>query len=128
MGVKGLTLEVERVTSEKTILSAELSEQQRKRKAAELSVEQFKGRELKSLAVPDLKRIRQELVGSQLLVDERICELEVEALAQEKADAAMSCVACLQNRRSVTLLPCRHFILCTQCAENTALATCPHCR
>lgn len=49
------------------------------------------------------------------------------ASQREEADASM-CVVCLQERRSVVLLPCRHLSVCRGCAAHQSLRTCPLCR
>lgn len=49
------------------------------------------------------------------------------ASRREETDASM-CVVCLQERRSVVLLPCRHLSVCRGCAAHQSLRTCPLCR
>jgi hypothetical protein len=42
------------------------------------------------------------------------------------------CLVCAQRRRNVLLIPCRHLVLCAECAEQLhgqgQLSSCPHCK
>lgn len=42
------------------------------------------------------------------------------------------CLVCAQRRRNVLLIPCRHLVLCAECAEQLhgrgQLTSCPHCK
>jgi hypothetical protein len=38
------------------------------------------------------------------------------------------CVICLDNEKSVLLMPCRHLCVCEECANRANLARCPVCR
>ncbi|KAF6261821.1 hypothetical protein COO60DRAFT_1499658 [Scenedesmus sp. NREL 46B-D3] len=42
------------------------------------------------------------------------------------------CIVCMERLRDVLLLPCKHLVLCSGCAEQLegrgALGSCPYCR
>jgi len=38
------------------------------------------------------------------------------------------CVICLENRKSVLILPCSHMCICAECSDNKSLEKCPICR
>ena len=52
----------------------------------------------------------------------------------EENDSAKKCVVCISNSPNCFLLPCRHLILCTDCASktisefNSGKNSCPLCR
>jgi E3 ubiquitin-protein ligase MGRN1 len=45
-------------------------------------------------------------------------------------DFSAHCVVCLTNRKNTTVLPCRHFCMCDECAKLLLkrTRTCPMCR
>uniref|UniRef100_A0A0A9Y7N6 Putative E3 ubiquitin-protein ligase MGRN1 n=1 Tax=Lygus hesperus TaxID=30085 RepID=A0A0A9Y7N6_LYGHE len=48
----------------------------------------------------------------------------------EKEKASTQCVVCMDKRRDVMILNCRHLLMCRQCAVTVAVSTgaCPVCR
>ena len=124
--LQGMKSELERTNSDKYELQAELTEEKRKRKAAEVSADHLRGHDLREMSLQDLKRLRGEQSAARRAVDDRISDLEIEERAQGKAVAALACVVCLQLPRSVVLMPCRHFGLCGACSAT--LSKCPQWR
>lgn len=41
-------------------------------------------------------------------------------------ETATKCMKCEENNRSVTLVPCNHYVLCEQCAKT--VRDCPYCQ
>lgn len=41
-------------------------------------------------------------------------------------ETATKCMKCEENNRTVTLVPCNHFVLCDVCAKN--VRECPYCQ
>jgi len=39
----------------------------------------------------------------------------------------MSCLVCQEHRRTVLVLPCRHFVLCETCYDNISHKSSPEC-
>ncbi|RYG94958.1 hypothetical protein EON65_56680 [archaeon] len=38
------------------------------------------------------------------------------------------CTICMEDDRTVLLMPCRHLCLCSKCSEQSMLQLCPICR
>ena len=43
-------------------------------------------------------------------------------------DESKLCVICMEGKKDVLVMPCRHLCLCKACSSNTALTECPICR
>jgi hypothetical protein len=55
---------------------------------------------------------------------------EANNAASTDDDFSANCVVCLNNRKNTTVLPCRHFCMCDECAKLLLrrTRTCPMCR
>ena len=55
---------------------------------------------------------------------------EANQAANSDGDFSAECVVCLTNRKNTTVLPCRHFCMCAECAKALLrrTRTCPMCR
>lgn len=55
---------------------------------------------------------------------------EANNAANAEGDYTSDCVVCLSNRKNTTVLPCRHFCMCNECAKALLKRsrTCPMCR
>lgn len=67
------------------------------------------------------------------LYREFICYTPTKAALQiklEKEKASSQCVVCMDRRRDVMILSCRHLLMCKQCALTVAVSSgeCPVCR
>ena len=75
---------------------------------------------------------RIQLAARQLLARSKAAAVTATSIlvaappATPEAEDDTSCVVCLERRRSVVVLPCRHLSLCEVCAP--ALVECPMCR
>jgi hypothetical protein len=56
----------------------------------------------------------------------------VEGASNNKVQTQQKCIVCMDRLRDVLLLPCKHLVLCSGCAEQMegrgALDSCPYCR
>eukprot|EP00775_Hariotina_reticulata_P004639 gene4639-4892_t len=70
------------------------------------------------------QRVSQDL---QQIENEAVTDDELLGVAKVK-----KCVVCMERLRNVLLLPCKHMVLCRECAEDLdnrqALQQCPYCR
>lgn len=41
-------------------------------------------------------------------------------------ETAKKCMKCEENARTVTLVPCNHYVLCNECAKT--MRECPYCQ
>ena len=57
-----------------------------------------------------------------LLNNERL-EKELSGLKEDR-----SCIVCMENPRCMAALPCKHHLLCTECAETLTTHPCPMCK
>lgn len=55
---------------------------------------------------------------------------EANQASHGEGDFSADCVVCLTNRKNTTVLPCRHFCMCNECAKALLrrTRTCPMCR
>ncbi|KAF6261822.1 hypothetical protein COO60DRAFT_1678960 [Scenedesmus sp. NREL 46B-D3] len=55
-----------------------------------------------------------------------------ESAGNSKMQTQQKCIVCMERLRDVLLLPCKHLVLCSGCAEQLegrgALGSCPYCR
>ena len=68
----------------------------------------------------------------------RHCDVEMNfpsKLTDEKSDGSQDCAICLDNKRSILFLPCRHMITCSACTgkmlqpvQGNRVPKCPLCR
>lgn len=72
-------------------------------------------RDLRGMSLQKLKNLQTKL-RSELEEVEKV-------LYQE---TATKCMKCEENNRSVTLVPCNHYVLCDACATN--VRECPYCQ
>jgi len=94
------------------------------KKVADERVALLTGQRLEQMAYEEVEALEQEQNG-YLAQTVRRKQLIVEA----ERDSYM-CVICLERRRSVLLLPCRHLCLCHICSSENEeqLRTCPLCQ
>ncbi|XP_033610946.1 RING finger protein unkempt homolog isoform X2 [Cryptotermes secundus] len=71
--------------------------------------------ELKTLSLPTLKSLQAQL-RSDLEEIEKVIYLQT----------ATKCMVCEERNRSVTLAPCNHYVLCSNCASTQKV--CPYCQ
>lgn len=71
--------------------------------------------ELKTLSLPTLKSLQAQL-RSDLEAVEKVIYLQT----------ATKCMVCEEGNRSVTLAPCNHYVLCSNCASTQK--ECPYCQ
>lgn len=54
-------------------------------------------------------------------------EVPVEKVGDEAVDSSViTCVVCIENRKSTLLMPCKHLCVCSECAKQ--VDNCPMCR
>ncbi|AAM70284.1 inhibitor of apoptosis 1 [Phthorimaea operculella granulovirus] len=66
-----------------------------------------------------------------IMQDEQIVEQEKNDNEENCSSNDLMCVICLENRRNMCLVPCKHFVLCTKCAQKIMYRPnrkCPLCR
>ncbi|XP_069691291.1 RING finger protein unkempt [Periplaneta americana] len=71
--------------------------------------------ELKTLSLPTLKSLQAQL-RSDLEEIEKVIYMQT----------ATKCMVCEEGNRSVTLAPCNHYVLCSNCASTQK--ECPYCQ
>lgn len=81
----------------------------------ELRASNFRSSELRGMPIQKLKSLQSKL-RSELE--------EVENVLYSQT--ATKCMKCEENNRSVTLVPCNHYVLCETCA--TTQRECPYCQ
>eukprot|EP00741_Cyanophora_paradoxa_P011960 tig00020572_g11557.t1 len=89
---------------------------------------------LAGLSVPELQRVQQRLMEGLAAVSHALTEARVAEATQELQDTR--CVVCMDLRRSVLVLPCKHLTLCDACFDGHverqraagSVPTCPSCR
>ena len=82
-----------------------------------------------------LARAQERLPAAQAEVtaaekEARLRQLEAKVTQLECLEAGLQCVVCLDAKKSVCLLPCKHMCMCPPCASKVmaASAQCPVCR
>ncbi|XP_055530927.1 RING finger protein unkempt isoform X5 [Wyeomyia smithii] len=79
------------------------------------STANFRATELRGMPLQKLKSIQAKL-RAEIEEVEKVLYLET----------ATKCMKCEENNRSVTLVPCNHYVLCDSCA--TTQRECPYCQ
>ncbi len=51
-----------------------------------------------------------------------------ESVGQNSVDDRLICVICNANYRKISIHPCKHLVLCIECAKTDGLNKCPVCR
>nr|BAV58322.1 hypothetical protein [Ulva partita]BAV58323.1 hypothetical protein [Ulva partita] len=78
------------------------------------------------------KVVRQRIWVHELFYDlqEIYGITEANQASHGEGDFSADCVVCLTNRKNTTVLPCRHFCMCNECAKALLrrTRTCPMCR
>jgi len=84
---------------------------------------------------PLLARAQERLSAAQAEAaaaekEARQRQLEADSRKLRQLEAGLQCVVCMDAKKSVCLLPCRHMCMCTACAAKimAASALCPVCR
>ena len=75
--------------------------------------------------VGECERLEKILKNSLMKIEERKSGLIADAL-NKTSDEQKMCVVCIDQDKSVLLLPCRHVCVCKLCSRQ--LDTCPVCR
>jgi hypothetical protein len=91
---------------------------------------------LRSAELQLLLALAQErLPGAQAEVtaaekEARLRQLEAKVTQYERLEAGLQCVVCMDAKKSVCLLPCKHTCMCPACASRVLAtsALCPVCR
>ncbi|XP_062536908.1 RING finger protein unkempt isoform X6 [Armigeres subalbatus] len=79
------------------------------------STANYRASDLRGLPLPKLKNIQAKL-RAEIEEVEKVLYLET----------ATKCMKCEENNRSVTLVPCNHYVLCDSCAATQR--ECPYCQ
>ncbi|KXJ84392.1 hypothetical protein RP20_CCG009861 [Aedes albopictus] len=79
------------------------------------STSNYRASDLRGLPLPKLKNIQAKL-RAEIEEVEKVLYLET----------ATKCMKCEENNRSVTLVPCNHYVLCDACAATQR--ECPYCQ
>ncbi|EAT35373.1 AAEL012456-PA [Aedes aegypti] len=79
------------------------------------STANYRASDLRGLPLPKLKNIQAKL-RAEIEEVEKVLYLET----------ATKCMKCEENNRSVTLVPCNHYVLCDVCAATQR--ECPYCQ
>ncbi|XP_055618206.1 putative E3 ubiquitin-protein ligase UNKL isoform X5 [Toxorhynchites rutilus septentrionalis] len=79
------------------------------------STTNYRASDLRGMSLPKLKNIQAKL-RAEIEEVEKVLYLET----------ATKCMKCEENNRSVTLVPCNHYVLCDSCA--TTQRECPYCQ
>ena len=79
-------------------------------------------------AQPLLARAQERLPAAQAEVTASEQEARLQQL--EDLEAGLQCVVCMDAKKSVCLLPCKHTCMCPTCASRVLAtsALCPVCR
>lgn len=54
--------------------------------------------------------------------------IRLEMSKTRETKESRTCIICLENEKSVVLMPCRHMCLCETCGAMDRITQCPLCR
>lgn len=79
-----------------------------------------------SISLEELDSMEMKLKGALVAVAEAKETHLRKRLEQQ--DTEKACVICLEDPKTVLLLPCSHLCVCSNCSERAELVNCPLCR
>ena len=91
-------------------------------KGVEVVKQELDAAKLNNAALLNALDAAKHALQKALLNNERL-EKELSGLKEDR-----SCIVCMENPRCMAALPCKHHLLCTECAEILTTHPCPMCK
>jgi len=77
---------------------------------------------LQNLSEQELTRYKNDMMKAKITVQSTLIKVK------EKIRESKNCSICLNNRKSVLFLPCKHLVTCRNCGNLQTVVNCPLCR